>query len=61
LPFDIDEISFGRQRAGLIQHRAGRIEADGTPHTRGKCGNNGAWAASDVKRLVARLRPRGIH
>jgi len=28
---------------------------------RGKRGNNGAGSASDIKRLIARLRPRGLH
>jgi hypothetical protein len=28
---------------------------------RGKRGNNGAGSASDIKRLITRLRPRGLH
>jgi hypothetical protein len=45
----------------LIQHRAGRIEADSTTHARGRRGNNGAGFANDAKRLIVRLRPRGLH
>jgi len=60
-PLDIVEFALGRQRPRLLQHRIGRIKADGTTQARGKRRNDRAWTARNIKRLIIRLRRGRIH
>jgi len=43
------EFALDGERPRLIQHRVGRIKADGTTDARGKRGSDRAWTARNIK------------
>jgi hypothetical protein len=48
-PLDIMKFAFDRERTRLIQHRIGRIKANGTTDARGKRGNDRARTARNIQ------------